>query len=162
MNFDDILHGAAEPAQNIWAATWANPLQAFIIVLTVYFGWHFFVWFYRYIYMVIRSRTLIFLKITLPREDSQKDKEKADEKDFREKISIMEQLYRNLYELGELSLRNMIYTFFFKADIVSFELVAQEKVVEFFCCSSALLSTARRKTDHFILYECRHHGRKAL
>jgi len=78
------------------------------------------------------SRHLVYLKITMPREDSTKDKEKAEEKDFREKIAVMQQFFRNINELGELSLENLIHTRIFRDDIVSFELVAQHKVIEFY------------------------------
>lgn len=132
MNFDELLQNSPEWLQNITAYALTNPWEVLGIVALSFIGFKFFVATYRYIYMVVRANSLVFLKITLPREDSQKDKEKSDEKDFREKISVMEQLYRNLYELGELSLNNIVRTFIFRADIVSFELVAQEKVVEFY------------------------------
>ena len=48
------------------------------------------------------------MKITLPREDSPKDKEKATEKDFREKVSIMSQFFRNLHETSELNFANIV------------------------------------------------------
>lgn len=132
MNFDELLQNSPEWLQNITAYALTNPWEVLGIVALSFIGFKLFVATYRYIYMVVRANSLVFLKITLPREDSQKDKEKSDEKDFREKISVMEQLYRNLYELGELSLNNIVRTFIFRADIVSFELVAQEKVVEFY------------------------------
>lgn len=132
MNFDELLQNSPEWLQNITAYALTNPWEVLGIVALSFIGFRLFVATYRYIYMVVRANSLVFLKITLPREDSQKDKEKSDEKDFREKISVMEQLYRNLYELGELSLNNIVRTFIFRADIVSFELVAQEKVVEFY------------------------------
>ncbi|MFO0780887.1 MAG: hypothetical protein U0519_03310, partial [Candidatus Gracilibacteria bacterium] len=106
--------------------------MGFIWLVGLVVAFRVFVALYRYIYIIVRSNSLVYLKVTLPREDSQKDKEKSEEKDFREKISVMEQLFRNLYELGELSLRNIIRTFIFRADILSFELVAKEKVVEFY------------------------------
>jgi hypothetical protein len=72
------------------------------------------------------------MAITLPREDSPKDKEKEVEKDFREKIGIMEQLIRSLYEMRELSVRNIIRRWLFRHNFVSFEIVAKEKVVSFY------------------------------
>lgn len=132
MNFDELLQNGQEWGLAAFDYIKANPLYALGAVIAAFIAFRIFVSFFRYVYVVARRRSLVFLKITLPREDSQKDKEKSEEKDFREKISIMEQLYRNLYELGELSLRNIFRTYLFKADIVSFEFVAQEKVVEFY------------------------------
>ena len=40
----------------------------------------------------------------------------------------MEQLYRSLYEIRELSIENMIRRILFQDQIVSFEIVAQEKL----------------------------------
>jgi len=72
------------------------------------------------------------MKITLPREESQKDKEKSEVKDFKEMIGVMEQFYRNVHEIGELNLQNIIHTKIFKDDFVSFEYMAINKVVEFY------------------------------
>lgn len=88
---------------------------------------------FHYLYMVlIASKRLVHMKVTLPREESPKDKEKAEEKDFKEKIAIMEQFFRNIHELSELSLANTIRTRIFKDDIVSFEYIAKDKVVNFY------------------------------
>lgn len=88
---------------------------------------------FNFIYMVqIASKRLVHIKVSLPRQESQKDKEKAEEKDFKEKIAIMEQFFRNIHELSELSLANTIRTFIFKDDIVSFEYIAKDKVVDFY------------------------------
>lgn len=132
MDFNEILQKSLQIAQIAFEYAKNNPLQTLAYLVAAFVALRLFVKLFRYIYVILCSRSLVFLKITLPREDSQKDKEKAEEKDFREKIAIMEQLYRNLYELGELSLRNIVRTFFFKADILSFEIVAAQKVVEFY------------------------------
>jgi len=77
----------------------------------------------------------VFFQITMPREDSQKDKEKEVEKDFREKISIMAQFFRNLEETREMNLWNIIKTRIFKDNVFSFELVAEKKQVNFYVSS---------------------------
>lgn len=74
----------------------------------------------------------VFFKITMPREDSQKDKEKAVEKDFREKIAMMAQFYRALEETKEMNIWNSIRTKFLKDNIFTFELVAEHKEVNFY------------------------------
>ena len=68
----------------------------------------------------------------LPREESQKDKEKATEKDFREKIGVMEQLYRGLHEIRELTLSNRIRVWLFHHAYVSFELIVEKKELSFY------------------------------
>lgn len=79
-----------------------------------------------------QNKSNLYLKIRIPREDSTKDNERKEEKDFREKISIMEQFFRNIHELAELSLRNIVRTTLFNSNIVSFEIVAQKKLIDFY------------------------------
>lgn len=133
MNLESLLSGFQDIALSIWRYVYGHPLETVLSATLFVIGWAVFVGIFRYLYMVlIVSRNYVYLKITLPREESQKDKDKAEEKDFREKISIMEQFFRNIHELGELSLQNIIRTWLYKADLVSFELVAQNKMVEFY------------------------------
>ena len=108
----------------IWTAS-----TVIIALLSLHFS--------RFIYQSHQSKHLIFLKVILPREDSQKDKEKDTEKDFREKISVMTQFFRNLSETRELNPINKIKVFFFKHNIFSFELVAHEKVIDFYVTTPA-------------------------
>ncbi|MCC6643699.1 hypothetical protein IT411_03030, partial [Candidatus Peregrinibacteria bacterium] len=84
------------------------------------------------IYIFMQTRTHVYLKIRVPREDSQKDNEKKEEKDFKEKVSVMEQCFRNIHELSELSLTNLIKTTLFDSNIISFEIVAQQKIIDFY------------------------------
>src|SRR5579883_1653242 len=100
MNINSILQSGAQWLQPIVAYVLANPLETLAALILAVIAFRVFVAFYRYLYVLLRARSLVYLKITLPREDSQKDKEKSEEKDFREKLSIMEQLYRNLYEIS--------------------------------------------------------------
>jgi hypothetical protein len=133
MDIETLIAGLREQALLYWDLIKTHPLETIAIILGVIIGFKFIVKFYRYLYAIlIVPRRLVYLKITMPREESQKDKEKAEEKDFKEKISVMEQFFRNINEIGELSLQNIISTMLYKADIVSFELVAQKKVVEFY------------------------------
>jgi hypothetical protein len=45
------------------------------------------------------AKDLVYIKIRLTREDSKLDNEKRSEKDFKEKMLIMQQLYRAIYEI---------------------------------------------------------------
>lgn len=109
-----------------------NPLDFAIILASIGAGIQLLIWLTRYIYQIIRSRTLVYLKVSLPRDDSTKDKEKETEKDFREKIAIMAQFYRNLHETRELNLWNTLKVKILRHNIFSFELVAHQKVLDFY------------------------------
>ena len=74
----------------------------------------------RRIYAYKLNKSRIFLRITMPRRDSAKDKDKETEKDFREKIAIMAQFFRNLEETSEMNLWNIIKTRIFKHNVFSF------------------------------------------
>ncbi len=95
-------------------------------------GWKLFWKGVHFWYHFHREKYRRFLKVTLPREDSQKDKEKATEKDFREKIGIMEQLYRGLHEIRELTLSNRIRVWLFDHALVSFEMIVEQKELSFY------------------------------
>lgn len=97
-----------------------------------FFGIKSLIWWGRQWYQLRQAKKLIYMRITLPRDDSTKDKEKEVEKDFREKIGIMAQFYRNLHETRELNLINTLRTRIFKGNIFSFELVAHQKVLDFY------------------------------
>ena len=105
------------------------------IILTVIGVWYFLkylVRILRFIHMHHLSKRLVYLKITLPRSDSKIDQEKRTEKDFKEKVAIMSQLYRALYEIRELNLWNLIKTKVWQADNISFELVLQNQQLDFY------------------------------
>jgi len=86
----------------------------------------------KFFFILAQNRTHICLQIRVPREDSTKDNEKKEEKDFKEKVSVMDQCFRNIHELSELSLRNILRTSLFDSNIVSFDIVAQKKIIDFY------------------------------
>jgi len=92
-------------------------------------------WCVMQVYDYVTSFKRIYIQITLPREESQKDKENATEKDFKEKIAIMDQFYRGLSEIRELDLWNQIMVHFFHRDFLSFEVHARHKEITFYCTS---------------------------
>lgn len=109
-----------------------NPLIALYWAFGLYLFWKLSIWGMRYSYAQVVSKTNLYMRITLPREDSTKDKEKATEKDFREKIGIMEQFFRNIHEIRELSLRNILRNWVFNSAVISFELVTENKMIDFY------------------------------
>ena len=116
----------------VWEYLKNSPVQALLILIFIYLGWKFGIWLMRNLYHKSQTKHRIYLRVTLPREDSSKDKEKETEKDFREKISVMAQFYRNLHETMELNIMNRIKVWLLQHNIFSFELVAHEKVIDFY------------------------------
>lgn len=119
-------------AVSVLRTAWQNPVQTLILLVSLYIGWKLFWFFLRYFYALKSAKDLVYMQITLPRNDSQKDRERDTEKDFKERIAIMEQFYRALHEIRELNLMNLIKVKLFQHDVVSMELVAQKKQVAFY------------------------------
>jgi len=121
-----------EILSSIWELLLDYPVWSLIILLAIYIGWKLFWRTIHLWYHFRREKHRVFMKITLPREDSQKDKEKATEKDFREKIGVMEQLYRGIHEIRELTLSNRIRVALFDHAMISFEMVVEHKELSFY------------------------------
>ncbi len=115
-----------------WAFFLAHYKQALLLILGVYLAYKLFWETLQFLYEYFSAQNRVFIQITMPREESQKDKEQATEKDFKEKIAIMEQLFRGLHEIRELDLWNQILVWFFARDTISFEIHAKFKEITFF------------------------------
>lgn len=118
--------------ESVYDSTLAHPIIAIASVIAAIIAWKLCWAIFRYIRHYATKKNFVYLQVTLPREDSPKDKEKEVEKDFRERIAIMEQLYRSLYEIRELSVGNIIRRWLFQHHWVSFEIVAHSKLVQFY------------------------------
>lgn len=68
----------------------------------------------------------------MPRQESKKDREEQTEKDFKEKIAVMEQLFRAVNEIQELNLWNKIRSLVWNSEFVSFELVYRNGLLYFY------------------------------
>ncbi len=121
-----------ETLKNILSFTIANFWQVLLGILGVYIVLKLTVKLARFIYMIRTSKHNVYMKITLPRNDSKLDQDKRTEKDFKEKIAVMAQLYRALYEIRELNLWNMIKTKIWQADNVSFEMFVENQQLNFY------------------------------
>ncbi|MCH2188621.1 DUF87 domain-containing protein, partial [Candidatus Gracilibacteria bacterium] len=75
-----------------------------------------------------RSLNLTFLQITLPKKDSDSDEKKETQRDFKEMVSIMEQLFSSLKSLYSKKILKKILG----QDTISFEYVAHEGEIRFF------------------------------
>ncbi|MEK7528794.1 MAG: type IV secretion system DNA-binding domain-containing protein [Patescibacteria group bacterium] len=116
----------------VWGFISTHPWEVVAGVVGLYVGLVILVKLLRYLYYRSQKKNLVYIRVTLPRDDSPKDKEQDVEKDFREKIGIMEQLFRSLYEIRELNARNIVKVWLWKHNVVSFELVAKDKMLDFF------------------------------
>ncbi len=78
-----------------------------------------------------KKKDVVYFTVLIPREDTQKDKEKRVEKDFKEKIGIMSQLYRSLHEIRELDLGNKVKVWLYNLPIMNFDIVCNKSLIEF-------------------------------
>ncbi len=81
---------------------------------------------FRHWYAYKEGKKLISLKILLPRQETKIDQEKRTEKDFKEKVAIMEQLFRALWEIKSLNFYQMIRFWFFRYICISFEMYVEK------------------------------------
>lgn len=123
--FLEILNGVGSFFLNYWMWLLLALVGTFIAWKG---GWRLL----RYMYMTKWAPERVYVKVTMPREESQKDKENATEKDFREKIAIMDQLFRGLHEIRELNMANRIMVWIFHRHHVSFEIHGKHKEVTFY------------------------------
>ena len=108
----------------------AYPVEIVAAIIGIPLALSFLKWAFRYWY--IGHAKNVYFRVVLPREDTQKDKEKEVQKDFKEKIGIMEQCFRSLMELRELNIMNTLRSFFLGSDLVSFEIMVEKKVITFY------------------------------
>lgn len=106
--------------------------EIFIFLTTAWLFWDALKYVVRLAYQLHWSKNNVCLKVTQPRQETHKDREEATEKDFREKIGVMEQLYRSMHEIGELNLKNIFRSAIFETDIVSFEMVYSDEKINFY------------------------------
>ncbi|MCF7845874.1 MAG: type IV secretion system DNA-binding domain-containing protein [Candidatus Peribacteraceae bacterium] len=111
---------------------WNHTLAIIAFALTAWMIWDVLKYVVRLVYQLHWSRNLVCLKVTQPRQETHKDREEATEKDFREKIGVMEQLYRALHEISEMNLKNIIRSAVFETDLVSFELAYEKEKINFY------------------------------
>ncbi|HBB02952.1 MAG: hypothetical protein US89_C0004G0015 [Candidatus Peregrinibacteria bacterium GW2011_GWF2_38_29] len=114
----------------VWPFIVAHPAITALYVLGAIIGFKFIIWFIRYEY--VKRVPNVYYKVTLPREDNAKDQEKDTQKDFKEKIGVMQQCFRAIHEIAELNVKNIIYSWIFHSNIVSFELVCEKKMLSFY------------------------------
>ena len=106
-----------------------------VLLIGGFFGIKFLIWNIRIFHARILAGKMKHLRISLPKNDSKLDSEKRTEKDFREAIGKMEQLFRSLHETRDLNLYNIIFhRMLWHEPHFSFELQFQERQLDFIVC----------------------------
>ena len=73
----------------LWEVVKESPWEILAMAAGGIFAIYFLAVVFRYANAMRRKKDMVYLRITLPRDDSEKDREHDVEKDFREKIAIM-------------------------------------------------------------------------
>jgi hypothetical protein len=93
-----------------------------------------------------RSGNIVFLKITMPKKDSDHDEKKETVKDFKEQISIMEQLFASLKSIYSSKILKKILG----QDILSLEYIATEGQIFFYIvCPSQYKKLIEKQINGF-------------
>jgi len=122
---------------NIWGELWQwfmdDPLDRTIFLVFAYLTWRTLIKpGARLVYAFKHSKNLITMKVLLPRSDSKVDEEKRTEKDWKEKMALMEQLYRALWEVKTLNVWSMLHTWIWRFNTMSFELFVENNEITFY------------------------------
>lgn len=118
-----------------WGRAWVwfvdDPWNHSLSVIGVYLGSKLCLRTVRLMYDMWESDHLVQLKVLLPRSDSKGDQEKRTEKDWKEKVAIMEQLYRALWEVRSLTFWQFLHYWIFRSITMSFEMYVENGELTF-------------------------------
>ena len=139
---------------NIWSAVWkwflGSPLENTGILLLIYLFIVYSIYWMRFTYAFLKGKYLVSMKVILPRSDSKIDQEKRTEKDFKEKIAVMEQLFRALYEVKDLTIWQVLHFWIFRFITISFELYVEKGLITFYVlCPRNLTSVVEKQITSF-------------
>ncbi|MDO8649348.1 MAG: type IV secretion system DNA-binding domain-containing protein [Candidatus Peregrinibacteria bacterium] len=132
-----------------WTGAWdwfrSDPLQNSLLLLTAYYLLKVLKLDMRFYYAWFQSRKLVSMKVLLPRSDSKIDQEKRTEKDFKEKVAIMEQLYRALWEVKNLTFWRLMHFWIFRFNSICFELFVEKGELMFYVLTQPSLVSILEK-----------------
>ncbi|MDD3302807.1 MAG: DUF87 domain-containing protein [Candidatus Gracilibacteria bacterium] len=86
----------------------------------------------RLAFEIYYSKKLVYLKVTMPRNDSKLDKEHETKKDFKEKIGLMSMFFKSVHKISNVGLRESLLNLIFKHAKISLELVYEKSEVSFY------------------------------
>ncbi len=122
--------------RDIWKNMWLwfkdDPLNHSLVIVGGYLTWRIFAALIRFVNDYIESDHLVSMKVLLPRTDGKGDQEKRTEKDFKEKVAIMEQLYRALWEVRSLTFWQSLHYWIFRSITMSFEMYVEKGELAFY------------------------------
>ncbi|MFA6039164.1 MAG: type IV secretory system conjugative DNA transfer family protein [Candidatus Peribacteraceae bacterium] len=128
------------------AAWWVHdPVENTLIILTAYMLWRWLKYTVRFTYALWMGKRLVSMKVMLPRTESKIDQEKRTEKDFKEKVAIMEQLYRALWEVKSLTFWQHMHFWIFRYATISFELYVEHGELTFYVLMQPSLASIVEK-----------------
>ncbi|MCK5015606.1 MAG: DUF87 domain-containing protein, partial [Candidatus Peribacteraceae bacterium] len=131
---DETLPAIAQ--SEIWGniGQWfiADPVRNSVYILFIFVGISAIKKYGRLFYAISRSKKLVYLRIILPRNDSKLDQEKRTDKDFKEKLAIMEQLYRALWEVRSLTIWESWHFFIWRYLPISMEMFIEKGQLSFY------------------------------
>lgn len=134
----------------LWQWFISNPFWNTFYLIAAYFLWRELVYWFRFTYTYLQSSRLIHLKVLLPRSDSKLDQEKRTEKDFKEKVAIMEQLYRALFEVKTLTFWQMVHFWIFRTIQISLEMYVEKGELSFYVVvQPSLMSIVEKQITAF-------------
>ncbi len=139
---------------HVWSSLWswfiANPVNNTLVLLLVYALVQLAIYEMRFTYAWFASKKLVSFKVILPRSDSKIDEEKRTEKDFKEKVAVMEQLFRALYEVKDLTFWDQIHFMIFRYKTMSFEMYLEEGQLTFYVLMpSSLVSIVEKQITSY-------------
>ncbi|MDD5623895.1 MAG: type IV secretion system DNA-binding domain-containing protein [Candidatus Peribacteraceae bacterium] len=136
-------------SETFWSDLWnwwaGDPLLNTGLIVAAYLLWKVYTWFSRLLFAVWRSKNLMHMKILLPRSDTKVDQEKRTEKDFKEKVAVMEQLYRALWEVQSLTFWQEIHLWIFRYVPISFEMYVVKGQLQFYLVTHPRLASIVEK-----------------
>ena len=138
----------------VWPALWnwfiADPIERFWFFVGAYFMFRLVLRSARFSYAYWKSKKLVSMQVMLPRSDSKVDTEKRTEKDFKEKVAMMEQLYRALWEVKSLTFWQGIHFWMFRHLTISFEMFVEGGELTFYVlCDKNLVSIVEKQITSF-------------
>ncbi len=124
--------GANADYESIWQFLSENPIELLVDIFWIYYALKGGIYMMRWWYHERKVEDLVFLEVSVNRSDSKVDYEKKVEKDFKEKIAVMSQLYRALTELTDLNFWHSVKSWLWDYERISFELVMKNKQLHFY------------------------------
>ena len=135
---------------DLWNWFYADPVARFWFFLGGYLTFRMAIRWMRFTYAVWHSKRLVSMQVLLPRSDSKVDQEKRTEKDFKEKVALMEQLYRALWEVKSLTFWQAIHFWAFRHITISFEMFVESGQLTFYVlCDPTLVSIVEKQITAF-------------